>query len=275
MQKNLLSFLLQTQVNEALGHIKTIKKTNEERKKKQQKTYDSIMRNKSQLVNKNGIFLWSEDFHEGVVGIVAAQIANETGKPVALAIKKGEELKGSCRSLNGINILAVLEKCQQYLTRYGGHKEAAGFQLKHKNQQQFLELFDNACASFSPTIEHKIVADIELENWMVSLALYHKISTLEPFGNGNPAPQFIIRNLKISHPYIIGNKHLKWKYSDNVELIFWNGNEKKPPGNIWDIVFTLTKTTYNNRDILQMVIKMLRVVISNSFTSIFIISRSL
>ncbi|MCK4236084.1 MAG: hypothetical protein KAX38_03120, partial [Candidatus Krumholzibacteria bacterium] len=154
----------------------------------------------------------SSSWHEGVVGIGAARLAEKYDLPsVLIAVSDGIG-KGSARSAGMVNIKEALERCSEYLVVYGGHKEAGGFSILEKDIPCFQAVFEETVCELA---EHggdagtmRIDAEVSLD--MCNMELVSFIGRLAPFGPGNPEPLFLIRNFKVMPgSRIVGNGHLK------------------------------------------------------------------
>ncbi|HCU71077.1 MAG TPA: single-stranded-DNA-specific exonuclease RecJ [Candidatus Moranbacteria bacterium] len=207
------------------------------------------------------IFASNEHWQVGILGLIAGRIADDFNKPTAVFQKKEKEFIGSFRSINQFNIVEALEKCSDLLIKFGGHSQAAGAQLKIENMEAFYErlsgIIENDLAEkdLSPALE----IDFEILAPDVDWSLLENISKLQPFGEGNSEPVFLMRNLIVETMRIVGNgsKHLKLSLKskeypmvfdaigfglgenslginegDNLDVVFnlkedeWNGNKK-------------------------------------------------
>ncbi|MBQ8882339.1 MAG: single-stranded-DNA-specific exonuclease C-terminal domain-containing protein, partial [Clostridia bacterium] len=153
------------------------------------------------MVNSRAIVLSHPDWEKGITGIVAARIANEFKRPTFILVRSGETYKGTCRSVDGINIHELLSYCRDYLVEFGGHSQAAGFSILPENIEPFKVkanefLSDYADEYFLP----KVCYDVEIEEHEATYNFVSALELLEPFGNGNPKPLFkmVIENAKVS-----------------------------------------------------------------------------
>lgn len=158
------------------------------------------------------IMEWSPRWNYGIVGLVAGKIAEKYHRPTIILQEKDEILRGSGRSVPGINFIEILRKFDYLINRYGGHSQALGGEFPKKN---IAELKNNLERKIAPLLKtktsQKLNIDAELSLEQVTFDLANEISRMEPFGEGNPEPVFLIKNLKVSDLKLVGNgeKHLK------------------------------------------------------------------
>jgi single-stranded-DNA-specific exonuclease len=158
----------------------------------------------------------SSSWHEGVVGIGAARLAESYDLPAVLIAVRDGTGKGSARSAGRLNIREALEQCSRYLVAYGGHREAGGFTIAEENIPEFIRLF-NQVAGENPTGAEPVshYADIELRLQDCELDFVSFIERLEPFGPGNPEPLFLVRGLLVGdQTKIVGKGHLRLTVED-------------------------------------------------------------
>lgn len=151
-----------------------------------------------------------EGWHNGVIGIVAARLVEKYRKPVVLISLEGTEGRGSCRSVPGFDIFRALRACEGFLTRYGGHSQAAGFSIEADNIEEFTgALFDYAFSQPEPPAP-SLTLDCALNPEELTLETARSIALLEPFGCENPAPLFLLPGAKVTgvRPVSEG-KHLR------------------------------------------------------------------
>ncbi|PZR66073.1 MAG: hypothetical protein DLM63_10055, partial [Solirubrobacterales bacterium] len=147
-----------------------------------------------------------EDWHRGVVGIVAGRLAERHHRPVAAIAVDGERGVGSARSIPGYDLLAGLEAAAGVLTRYGGHRAAAGFEIERDRIAAFREaLASHAQSALRP---EQLVPEVRIDGIAsgdeLGLALAEELEALEPFGAGNPAPRLLVPGATLSEPTAMG-----------------------------------------------------------------------
>ena len=200
--------LLQTESpseGEALGQF--LCSCNLQRQLEEAKIYkeaEELLHSDESYKNDRILLLWKEGWHQGVIGIVASRIAERYGKPTILVSLEGEEGKGSGRSPEGCNLVELLKENEGLLLRYGGHELAAGLSVK-RELLPTLRLALNALKAGKTVGTEKVFkAELELKPAEMTLRLASALSALEPCGNGNEAPVFLLRgrrNLRNSAPF--------------------------------------------------------------------------
>ncbi len=195
----------------------------------------------------NVIMLWDESWNAGFIGIVAARIAEEFGRPTMLFVQHGDMLKGSARSIESVNIFSALKNCQEYIEEFGGHAQAAGINVKTEN-------FDALERALSEEISRTYTQDDFVQKVCVceevtstfSEKFAKELMALEPYGVGHRKPLFSLsvaacqtRPIKPYSPhlsircdyldlmYFSGAKHLNILQSDvQKKIIFEVGMSK-------------------------------------------------
>jgi single-stranded-DNA-specific exonuclease len=158
------------------------------------------------------IVLASQGWHPGVIGIVASRVLEQYYRPTFLIALDGEKGRGSGRSIPGFHLFDALKACEMYLEQFGGHKAAAGLQIRAENVEAFREAF-NAVAHerLAPEDLHpRLRVDREIEMSDVSAELWRFLAHFGPFGQGNPKPVFLARDVRLlAAPEVVGEQHLR------------------------------------------------------------------
>lgn len=188
--------------------------------RKRQNIENEILEEAIQIVERENLnqkykilVLSKEGWHQGVVGIVASKLCERYNKPSVVIAIEGDRGIGSCRSINGFNIVESLYKCEEYLIKYGGHFFAAGLTIKKQNIPPFTEKL-NKYANEVLGEEYLIpyfYADMKINLEEISFNLMEELSMLEPFGYKNPEPYFILEDVKVLESTPVGNdkRHLR------------------------------------------------------------------
>lgn len=161
---------------------------------------------------ENGCFIVKGAFHHGVIGIVASRLVEQLGVPVLVFSEENSGgqpavLKGSGRSVPGVNLYMALEQCAQLLIRYGGHAMAAGMSLAEKNYELFRESFSNVIRRQVQQLEDTMFFSIDMEaeiDEILAGDCCEQLRLLEPFGPENKEPIFIAKKTKISAIRAVG-----------------------------------------------------------------------
>ena len=209
------------------------------------------------------IILVSDHWHEGIIGLIASKIAEEFYRPTLVLTKTDIGYKGSARSIPSFHITEFLRSLKEYIIDAGGHKQAAGFTLE-KNQ---LYNFETAAQELSSKLisdkdlERKIEADLKIPISKINLELVESLSSLEPFGIGNPRPVFYSEGI-LTGAQLLGKtqKHLKLFISGlsnqvthnqaSIEFLAFNSAEKFKDlsrGQKIKVVYNLDINEWNNK----------------------------
>lgn len=164
------------------------------------------------------IFEGDKDWSPGLVGIVASKLTEEFYRPTFVyTILNKEKSRGSCRSIPEINIVEAMKSCKDLLSEFGGHAAAGGYELLNKNLENFKNCLNDYIKKElkkqkikKEDLVPKLFIDTEIDYKDINFELYDLINKFEPFGEKNPEPLFLMRNLKISQKRLVGNngKHL-------------------------------------------------------------------
>ena len=162
-----------------------------------------------------------ENWHHGVIGIVASRVTERCGKP-CMIISRGEtEAKGSGRSIEGFSLFEAICACGDLLIKFGGHPMAAGITLKPENIEAFRKRINQYAAEHFPQMPTQTVKlDCKLNPAALSVSMAQSLTQLEPFGNGNPQPVFGLFNMELSNVTPVGGGgHLRLTLEKNGAVI--------------------------------------------------------
>ena len=185
---------------------------NNERKLVEQRIRYEAEAQAKALGPRDGYVLASQDWHPGVIGIVASRLAETHQRPVVIVALDGEEGSGSGRSVPGFDLLAGLEACSEHLLRFGGHRAAAGCTVAASSVEAFAASFEKYCAAIfvdQPVgaVDH---ADAVVGGDGLSIELAEQLNRLGPFGIGNPKPRLMIPGARLDGARTMGEgKHLR------------------------------------------------------------------
>ncbi|HZW81844.1 MAG TPA: single-stranded-DNA-specific exonuclease RecJ [Candidatus Deferrimicrobium sp.] len=207
------------------------------------------------------LVLYQPHWHHGVVGIIAGRLAELYKVPVLLMSLKedGVTITGSARSIAGVHIYEVLQKCASFLHKFGGHAGAAGFSL-HREQ---LELFSKAVrreleqAMTLITTETCQSYDLEIGLEELNMEVYRELLPLGPFGEGNPTPLLCSREVQVlSQKPTAEEKHLRLilgQANTSHQAMWWWGGSKQPAENV-QAVYSLSINKWQGKENLQLII---------------------
>ena len=211
------------------------------------------------MTNVKALVLYNPDWHEGVLGIVAARVADKFGKAVVMLTTSDEgAIKGSARAPTGLDILSALIANEELLDKYGGHEGAAGVTLLFDDPSA-LEVGLNQALADNIAVKEQTV-DLQLKIEELDYKLIDDINYLAPFGEGNKKPVIKLSGVKIKNVKRIGGtyQHLKFTiYSskNSIEAIFFNGADVfiyLTPSTLFDVLGEVEINEWNGNRQLQL-----------------------
>jgi single-stranded-DNA-specific exonuclease len=215
----------------------------------------------------NLIFVGDESYQEGIVGLVAGRLSEEFYRP-AVVLSLGKEFsKASARSIKEFNIIKALQSCGEILVSHGGHPRAAGFTVETTKisllKEKLMKIAQNRLKNQNLLPSLKIDMELNLEE--VNFDLYQQIAKLEPFGQDNPQPVFVSRQVNLIEARAVGNgqKHLKLRLASSLSRCFFEGIAFGLGGLLpqltslskIDIVYNLSLNEWNGQRQLQLKVK--------------------
>ncbi|MBY0480871.1 MAG: single-stranded-DNA-specific exonuclease RecJ [Chitinophagaceae bacterium] len=219
-----------------------------------------ILSNTDTIHNKTTV-VYKENWHKGVVGIVASRLIEKYYRPTVVLTKSGDIVGGSARSVAGFNLYEAIHACRDLLIGYGGHFAAAGMTLLPENVEAFKAAFEKVV---SETIAEEllipeIVIDASIQFKEITAAFYQILLQMEPIGPENMRPVFIARNVR-DHGFskIVKEAHIRFVLKqNNISLtgIGFNMADKFPllqMNHPLDIVFTIDENEWNGNTNLQL-----------------------
>ena len=264
-----LELLLSDNDREAEELASFLEKENAKRQEVQNKIAEDITREilkDKSIVDDKVIVVRGEDYHPGVIGIVASRLVETYGKPAIVCTKDGDDYKGSGRSVPGFNLNSALVYSSKYLEKFGGHELAAGLTLQKDNIENFRRAINEFAQNypdlrFSPELEIDCLvnfADIDLQS-------VYRLDMLAPYGNGNPRPVFAAEGLLVTGVFPVSDgKHVRVKMSQNGREfagIFFNttpGQFAYKPGDYIDACFSLSVFEGTNGGMISIRLKEVR-----------------
>jgi len=210
-----------------------------------------------------GLVVAREGWHIGTLGIVASRLSKRYVRPaVVIGIEEDGRGRGSCRSIEGLDMVAALGECAGELEKFGGHCMAAGLTVKPGRIASFKERFNAVCAV---RLEGTDLRPVErVDAWLDALGeadtrLFEATEQLRPFGMANPRPVWGVRDVAVlGAPRVVGGKHLKMCVAGGGSrmdgIAFGMGDREVPDGNL-DVVFQLQTNTYMGQTSLQLNIR--------------------
>lgn len=191
---------------------------NNERRKLEETIYEQALHDiyENRRDENNVIVVAGDNWHQGVIGIVASRICEKFYRPAIVVSWEGDRGKGSGRSIKGFDLYQALKNCGRHLEQYGGHQMAAGLSIARDE----MAAFTAAMADYSHflasggLLNRTLMADAEISVEEVDHGLIAELKTLEPYGEGNPQPDFIIRNMDIGSLLAVGSRkeHVRFSF---------------------------------------------------------------
>lgn len=260
-----LKLFLTPNIMEAKRITKKLEEYNQERQNIEKRIFKEAEEKlqADEEAKRGSIVLASENWHHGVIGIVASKLTDLYYKPTVLLSIEGEEAKGSGRSILGFDLHNALCETSRYLEKYGGHEMAVGLTLKIKE-------FENFKAEFEKLVEASKVSDIvpiinidgQLNEKEIKKEIAKEIELLQPFGEANKMPIILFKNLKIDSIRALSEgKHLKLtlkvanQWIDAIGFNMGNLVDEYHIGDKIDVVGFLEINEFNNNENLQINMK--------------------
>ena len=264
-----LKLFLTQNIVEARGITKRLEGYNQERQSIEKRIYEDAMKelSKDDESKKNCIVLSSENWHHGVIGIVASKLTDLYYKPSILLSVEGDEVKGSGRSIVGFDLHDALCKSSEYLEKYGGHELAVGLTLKKENLLKFKEKFEELVNQSNISDMLPVLnIDGQLLPKDINKKVASEIQMIEPFGEANQMPLILIKGLKIDSIRALSDgKHLKLVLKGENQWInaigFNLGSlaEEYQIGDKVDVVGFIEINEYNNKENVQINLKDMKI----------------
>ena len=242
-------------------------KLNNRRKEIEKLTLDEIDFDKIEKESKDVIVYYNANINEGLIGIIAARLKDYFYKPAIVITSSGKILKGSARSVYNYNIGRAVKNSldRNIISGGGGHNMAAGFTLEKKNLDNFKDFI---LEDFSNTVvfkNHTFSYDAEISSQAFNKDFYADIKKLEPFGTGNRAPTFLIKDLIVIKTSILNHKHisliLKSKSGFSIKSISFNTANNKVGEHLlnykktFSVLGQISENIWNNKKALQLTIQ--------------------
>ncbi len=243
---------------------------NLERQSMQRKITELALLETEGITEKNFVVVSGEGWHRGVIGLAASKIAEKLHRPTIVLSKENGLAYGSARSIGNYHLLNGLNSCEELFEKFGGHAAAAGMTMKTENIEELQKQLDkHASENLSEEdLIPEIRIDAEVSSNSLGLQLVDDLKQLEPFGQGNPKPVFVTKDLILTdEPWIMKDKHLKLKMEDEngkkFEAVWWDGVEQSKqqtlePEKRIELAYTPESNTWRGNTRLQLIVKDLR-----------------
>jgi single-stranded-DNA-specific exonuclease len=204
-------------------------------------------------------------WHPGVLGIVASRLVRKYHRPViVIGFDENGAGKGSGRSIEGLNLVEALNRCADSLDKYGGHEMAAGLAVREENFDRFAEAFRSTARELlsEEALQPCLRLDHELTFTDIDVEFLRWHEMLQPFGNGNPQPLFLAREIEpVAPPRVVKGKHLIFRLRQgdrHRRAVYFDGMANQLPPPPWDIAFRIRADEYGGQTLIAMHIEAMR-----------------
>ncbi|MDN3585838.1 single-stranded-DNA-specific exonuclease RecJ [Pedobacter aquatilis] len=246
-------------------------------KNTERKTYDqditrealALISDSEDLINRKTTVVFNENWHKGVIGIVASRLTEKYYRPTIVLTKSNGHVAGSCRSVVGFDLYEALSGCADLLDQYGGHKFAAGLTMQQSNVDAFADKFEQIVSASitEELLTPMIKLDAEIELAQIDGKFYRILAQMGPFGPENMAPVFVTHNVYLSqYPTVVGANHLKINIKQQNSSIFEGigfglaeFEKLLQPNTPFSVCYTLEENVWRDKKRLQLNIKGIKI----------------
>jgi single-stranded-DNA-specific exonuclease len=256
-----LELLLSDDLNQArvqANHLQNLNRQRQALEEEMLKEAEAEVRRQG-LQQRPVMVLAKEGWHAGVLGIVAARLAEAYHRPVALVTLKNGVGRGSARSIEGFHLFQGLQACAEMLKRFGGHQAAAGFEVAADQvaalQESLERAFQAQLGPEPPRPTLKVDAQVQLRD--LDQEFFRCLESLRPFGPGNPAPVFACSGVECLDSRVVGERHLRVQLSQGGRVLsaiaFDLGAHHPLSGNL-EVAFSTRVSNYQGRTSLELLL---------------------
>lgn len=254
-----LALLMADTRSDAMPHADRLERANQERRRIEAQVLEQALEQAPAERDPPAVTVGREGWHVGTIGIVAARLCGRFRCPSAvIALESDGSGKGSCRSVEGVNIVDALSDCAEHLETYGGHAMAAGLRLKAGSLCAFREAFGLACRSRDTRGGER--SPVRIDAWIgldeANGELLAACRRCEPFGIGNPAPLWGARGLnRAGEVRVVGGEHLAFRLSDGrttlPAIAFYKSDATIGDSGL-EVAFRVAEDSYNGHNAIQL-----------------------
>ncbi len=263
-----LRLLLTQDKSEAAALAAELDRQNRERQEVETQTFVAAIEKIEKefaAAREMAIVAGARGWHPGVLGIVASRLVRKYHRPaIVIGFDENRMGKGSGRSIEGFNLVEALNCCADSLDKYGGHEMAAGLAVREENFDLFAEAFRNVARNLlsEEALQPCLRLDHELAFTELDIDFLHWHEMLQPFGNGNPQPLFLAREVEpVAPPRVVNEKHLIFRLRQgdrHRRAVYFNGTANQLPAAPWDIAFRIHADEYDGETLVAMQIEAVR-----------------
>jgi len=209
----------------------------------------------------DGALVLAGDYPVGLMGLLAARLAERFNMP-SVVIERGEETsRGSARGVEGVHLVRALEQCASRLVQYGGHERAAGFTVRSEDIDAFRTLFGSAVRAMrgDQIVEPGLHADAGLRLTSIGVRLAELLDRFEPVGAGNPRPTFVSRGVIVQRAQELDGGHVRLRLAQGTAVC--RGIAFRPifpvpePGTPIDILYEVERSWWRDEARIELVIR--------------------
>lgn len=267
--KDAVKLLISKSLQEAKDYSVTVDDQNNLRKDFDLKITEEaldIINNDEILKARKSTVLFKEDWHKGVIGIVASRLTEKYYRPTIILTQTNGHIAGSARSVIGFDLYEALSECSDLLEQYGGHKYAAGLTMSLENVPAFQEKFEQVVSgSIKPEmLQQEVLIEAELGFKDIDAKFYRLLRQFEPFGPHNEAPILLTRKV-FGSGYIVGSNHIKITVRQEGGYTFEcigfglaSAIDHINAGKPFDMCYTIEENNWRGKKNLQLNIKAIR-----------------
>jgi single-stranded-DNA-specific exonuclease len=264
-----LELMLTTNMDRAVEIANELEQLNLQRRSDQNKAFEEASVQAERYADDPVLVLAGADWSHGIVGIVASKLMERWHKPTLVMQIMGDTTKGSARSLGSFNIVEALRTMPELFIKFGGHHYAAGYTLETKNIDALRDRLNeyHGSLNLSEDVLPSVEAEVDLPNLeAVDWELLAAVSTMEPFGNGNPKPRFAGKDLRVAQMQSVGvaKNHLKLalidrdgKIAEGIGFDLATAHPNLQAGQTVDAVFQISRNDFNGRSTIQLIVEQL------------------
>jgi len=263
-----LRLLLTQEESEAAVLAAELDQQNRERQEVEQEIFDAAIEgidSQFDAARDAAIVAGAHGWHPGVLGIVASRIVRKYHRPaIVIGFDENGMGKGSGRSIEGLNLVEALNRCAGSLDNFGGHEMAAGLAVREGNFDLFAKAFRNAARELlsDEALQPCLRLDHELAFTEIDVDFLRWHEMLQPFGNGNPQPLFLAREVEpVVPPRVMNEKHLLFRLRQgdrHRRAVYFNGAPNQLPPAPWDVAFRIRADEYGGETLVAMHIEAVR-----------------
>jgi single-stranded-DNA-specific exonuclease len=229
----------------------------------------SMIDNDEILINRKSTVVYNEDWHKGVIGIVASRLTEKYYRPTVVLTRSNGHVAGSARSVLGYDLYEALCGCSDLLLQFGGHKYAAGLTMQPENVPAFIEKFEQVVGSTitEEQLIQQISIDAELQLADIESKFYRILNQFAPFGPENMSPVFLTKNVYVSgNAGLVGGNHVKMFIiqpgSAAFSCIAFNHAQYLPllkPNVPFDVCYSIEENVWRDQRTIQLNIKGIKI----------------